>query len=293
MMNSMTGFGAAQGQVCGAEFNVEARSVNNRYLKTLLRLPDAFSALESEVESLLRAKISRGTVQLFVGMKLAGDQAASAVNTAALSAYLDQIKTLEIEANPTLRIDLGAMLLLPGVCQPPELDRLREQSRDGLLKLITAALDQMMTMRRREGEALKADLLRNCSVVEASLAQVSARADVSVKAYQRRLLDRVAELTGQSGITVDAEALAREVAIFAERCDIAEEISRLTAHLDQFRQSMDTPEPVGRKLDFIAQELLREANTIASKAADAEIARAVVDIKTAIDRIKEQVQNIE
>ncbi|MCE5327366.1 MAG: YicC family protein [Planctomycetaceae bacterium] len=293
MINSMTGFGTAQGQVCGAEFSVEARSVNNRYLKTLLRLPDPLSALESDVEALLREKLSRGTVQVAVSMKLSGDQAAAAVNVAALTTYLDQLKAIEIEANPTLRIDLGAMLMLPGVCQPPQLDRLREQSRGGLLKLIATALDQMLAMRRREGQALAADLLNNCQIVETCLAQVAARADVSVKAYQRRLLDRVAELTGQSGITIDAEALAREVAIFAERCDIAEEISRLTAHLDQFRQSMNTPEPVGRKLDFIAQELLREANTIASKAADAEIARAVVDIKTAIDRIKEQVQNAE
>jgi len=293
MLNSMTGFGSAQGQADGVELAVEARSVNNRYLKVTVKLPDVFTAAEPEIEQWVRARVSRGTVQLSVQMKLSGEQAACDVNVDALVAYVDQLKRLDVEANPTLRIDLGAMLQLPGVCQSPSLNRIREQTQQTLMELIGRALDELVEMRKQEGQALRDDLLKNCQAIADSLAVVARRAGEAVTAYQQRLIERVRDLTGQSGIDVDADALAREVAIFAERCDVAEELSRLEAHLDQFRQTVEADEPVGRKLDFIAQEMLREANTIASKGNDAEIARHVVDIKTAIDRIKEQVQNVE
>lgn len=293
MLRSMTGFGSAGGMVEGVEYGVEIRSVNNRYLKCVIKLPESWSHAEAEIEKLLRERLQRGTVTLTVRMRVPDEQAACHVNTAALSAYLDQIRVLEVDANPMLRVDLGSLLLLPGVCEPPSLADLCERTQEGLMALIGQALEALVKMRRLEGGALKADLLGNCAAIESHLEVVQARAPEVVVGYHQRLGQRVAELTRAGQVDIDQDQLAREVAIFAERCDIAEEISRLGGHIEQFRQTVTAPEPTGRKLDFIAQEMLREANTIAAKASDAEIGRAVVDIKTSIDRIKEQVQNVE
>lgn len=198
-----------------------------------------------------------------------------------------------MEADPTLRIDLGTLLQLPGVCEPPPLEELMERTRPALMELLDKALAALVAMRRREGGQLRADLARHCDVVEASLAVVGERSPMVVAEYHERLAARVRELLAAGKVQIDQDQLAREVAIFAERCDVSEEITRLGGHLEQFRSAMDSPEPAGRKLDFIAQEMLREANTIASKSNDVQIARAVVEIKTAIDRLKEQVQNAE
>jgi uncharacterized protein (TIGR00255 family) len=293
MLRSMTGFGSAAGKVGEVEYAVEVRSVNNRYFKAAMKLPEVWAAAEGEFEQALRARVSRGTVMLTVRMKIPDEKAACRVNTAALASYVEQIKVVQIEANPTLRVDLGAMLLLPGVCEPPPLEEMCRATRDGLMALLEKALDGLMGMRRKEGEALKADLSSNCRTIEERLQVVTAKAPRVVKGYHQRLAARVQELVQAGNIQVEPDSLAREVAVFAERCDVAEEVTRLAEHVKQFRLAIDSPEPSGRKLEFIAQEMLREANTIASKANDAEIAHAVVDIKTAIDRLKEQVQNAE
>jgi uncharacterized protein (TIGR00255 family) len=293
MLKSMTGFGAASGRVEGVEYAVEIRSVNNRYAKIALRLPDSIQSLETRIEQAVRARVNRGSVSLSVRMKLPEDQAAYRVNAAALSSYLDQLRPLEIEANPMLRLDLGSLLQLPGVCEPPPLEEIAKKTADGLLALIDQALDEMIEMRRREGKALTDDLLANAETIETELAGIAARAGDVVKLYHEKLAARVEELTSQAKIRLDEETLAREVAIFAERSDIAEELSRLGMHVAEFRKLCENEDAVGRKLDFMSQEMLREANTIASKGSDAEIARAVVDIKTAIDRIKEQAANVE
>lgn len=293
MLRSMTGFGAVQGRVEGVEYSVEIRSVNNRYFKAAIRLPESWANIEAEIEKLLRGKLTRGTITLTLRMKLPEEQAVYRLNTAAMTGYLEQIRPLLVEPNPLLRVDLGSLVQLPGVCEPPELSELLEKSAEGLMALVVQALEQLLGMRQKEGRLLKADLQGQCEVLERDLVEVAARSPRVVKDYQQRLTERVAELTAAGRVEIDEEILAREVAIFAERCDIAEEITRLGGHVKHFRQAMGSPEPAGRKLDFIAQEMLREANTIASKANDAEIAHAVVDMKTAIDRIKEQVQNAE
>jgi uncharacterized protein (TIGR00255 family) len=164
---------------------------------------------------------------------------------------------------------------------------------EGLMSLIAEALGRLIEMRQREGEALADELRGQCDVIETNLVAVEARAPQVVANYRDRLTQRVNELTAAAQISIDAEHLAREVAIFAERSDITEELTRLRGHIAQFRQALGATGAVGRKLDFIAQEMLREGNTTAAKCNDADIANAVVDIKSAIDRIKEQVQNIE
>lgn len=293
MLCSMTGFGSAQGKVQSVEYAVEVRSVNSRYLKTVVKLPESFSAIEGEVDKFLRQRFGRGSIVLTVRMRVSDDQAAYHVNAAALANYIDQLKPLEIEANPMLRIDLGSLLQLPGVCQPPSLDELCRETYSGLMELIAKALEGLIEMRQQEGQAIKTELLKYCNQIEQKLSAVEARAPNVIRDYQERLLARVEELTHMGNLQIDKDSLAREVAIFAERCDIAEELARLGGHVEQFRQALSADEPVGRKLDFITQEMLREANAIASKANDTDIARAVVDTKTAIDRIKEQVQNLQ
>ncbi len=293
MLRSMTGFGTAQGSVEGVEYAVEVRSVNSRYLKPVIRLPEGLSSLEADVEKAVRERISRGTVTVNVRMHVPEELATYTVNALALQRYIDQLKPLEIDASPMLRIDLGVLLQLPGVCEPPALEAIAGRTRDGLLAIIVEALEALIAMRQVEGEAQGADLAQYCEAMASDLSAVSQRAPAVVADYRQRLAARVAELLNAGSAAVDEDALAREVAVFAERSDIAEEVSRLTGHLAQFRETMAAEQPAGRKLDFIAQEMLREANTIASKANDAGIARRVVDIKTAIDRIKEQVQNVE
>ncbi|MDY6914459.1 MAG: YicC/YloC family endoribonuclease [Planctomycetota bacterium] len=293
MLRSMTGFGSASGIVDGVEYAVEIRSVNNRYFKAVCKLPESFSAAETEIEGMLRSHLNRGTVVLTVRMKVPDEKAVYRVNAAALAGYVDQLKPLEVEANPMFRVDLGSLLQLPGVCEPPPLAELVERTGEGLMRLISKAIDALLQMRRDEGETIRTDLLGHCAVVEERLAAVTKKAPQVVKDYHERLSARVKELTLAGNVKIDEEHLAREVAIFAERCDISEEIARLTAHVQHFRQAVKSPEPAGRKLEFIGQEMLREANTIASKANDSEIAQAVVEMKTAIDRIKEQLQNVE
>lgn len=293
MLRSMTGFGAASGQVEGVEYAVEIRSVNNRYYKSSIKLPDEMAGVEPEIEKLLRESLSRGHVTVSVRMRLGDEQAAGQVNVAALNRYVDQLRMIEIEGNATMRIDLASLLLLPGVCSSPAAEDLCLRTKDGLVALVQSALAALVAMRKNEGDALRKDLLDNCRILDEQLAVVAARSPAVVTDYQQRLTARVQDLTRAGKIDIDQAMLAREIAIFAERSDINEEISRLSGHVEQFRAAMASGEPAGRKLDFLAQEMLREANTIASKANDGEIARSAVEMKTAIDRIKEQVQNAE
>lgn len=293
MVHSMTGFGVASGKVDGVEYTVEIRSVNNRYYKCAMKVPDSFAQAESDIDKILRDRLARGSVTLTVRMKVPDDQAACRVNTSAVASYIDQLRLLETEGDPTLRVDLGALLQLPGCLEPPAIEDLLRRTKDGLMELVAQALAALVEMRRQEGQALCEEFGVHCTLIAERLDVVADRAPQVVLDYQDRLAARVKELTDAGSVRIDEESLAREVAVFAERCDIAEEISRLRGHLEQFAAALDCDGPVGRRLDFVAQEMLREANTIASKSNDGQIARACVDAKTAIDRIKEQVQNVE
>lgn len=293
MLRSMTGFGAAQAEIKSVSFSVEIRSVNNRYYKLTTKLPDIWASAETEIEKRIRKVLTRGSVTVNVRMKVASDQAACQINTKVLAGYLDQLKLLQTEADPTMRIDLASLLQLPGVCEPLDRESLCKDTYGGLMELIDQAIAALNEMRKTEGAALRSDLLGHCDTIERELNKISARAGQVVLEYHDRLRDRVQELLAAARLELDSDTLAREVAIYAERCDIAEEINRLTGHIEQFRLVADDPEPAGRKLDFIAQEMLRETNTIGSKSNDAEIMRAVLEIKTAVDRIKEQSANAE
>jgi uncharacterized protein (TIGR00255 family) len=293
MIVSMTGFGDAVAEKDGTHYAVEIRSLNNRYFKATVKLPDTVSGLEPELETVLREKLGRGSVTFILKMRSDSAEAAYKINTQALNAYIDQLRAVTSGDSP-LKLDLGALLALPGVCQEPR-DDTDELQRHGpvVRDLTTKAIAKLNGMRKKEGQALFADLMKNAKVIEGHLAEIQKRAPLVIQEYHKRLVQRVNQLTQKAELSVDEQGLIKEVAVFAERADISEEIQRLTSHLESFEHACRTSEHAGRKLDFITQEMLREANTIASKANDAPIARHIVEIKGAIDRLKEQVQNVE
>jgi len=293
MIRSMTGFGDAQVEEDGHAYHLELRSVNSRYFKATVRVPDDFNYLEPELERLLRQRLTRGSVTLRLSIRDLSEQAAHEINIAAVRQYISQLQAA-MTSQPGLTFDLATLAMLPGVCQPPDLtDEQREHSGGVIAKLSEAALDKLAEMRATEGRALAADLEIHSSQVRTHLADVEQRVPCVVEEYRDRLATRVQELIGSSGVRLSEQDLLKEVSIYAERSDISEEISRLRSHLDQFDACIASPEPAGRKMEFISQEMLREANTMGAKAGDAEIARHIVEIKSAIDRIKEQVLNVE
>lgn len=293
----MTGFGDASTQRDGVHFAVELRSVNNRYFKATIRLPDELLTLEPELEQAVRKRITRGSVTLTVSLKDTSATAAYQINEAALRAYLSHLQTVEQStADGSVTIDLGSLLALPGIVQPPDQSGLVERSRSVIYELLDKACSKMCAMRDAEGEGLAADLRQHIATINTHLDVIAERSPNVVNEYHQRLRARIDELMAQAKLKLNETDLVREVALFADRCDISEEIQRLRAHLVQFDQTLersDDDRPAGRTLDFIAQELLREANTIASKSNDAAITHRVVEVKGAIDRIKEQVQNAE
>lgn len=292
MILSMTGYGDAQLTEQGVSYALEIRSVNNRYFKPNIKLPEHLQFLEAEAEKMLHARLGRGSINLSLRVRDTSAQAAYEINTAALQAYLDKLAKVK-HAGP-VSLDLAAIVALPGVCQPPEMDEtLRERQWAIVEKMTAQALDRLLAMRAAEGKALRDDLLKHTASIREHLAALRERTPTVVEDYQKRLTTRVNDLLSSQKIQLAQQDLAREVALFAERCDVNEEISRLTCHLDQFDKACDSKEHAGRKLDFLAQEMLREANTIGSKANDATIAGHIVEVKASIDRLKEQVQNVE
>ena len=290
----MTGYGDAATTIDGVHYFIEVRSLNNKYFKASIRLAEAFQGLEAEMESRLREKLSRGTVTLTARSTDTSESAAYGINTKALARYIEQIGQLPQSAG--IKVDVGALLVLPGVLQPPpdEEDRL-EKARRAFMPLLDKAVNALMLMRQREGGVLVDDLKSHQGYIAERLALVAQRAPGVVADYQLRLKTRIETMLREADATVEPADLIREIAVYAERTDIAEEIKRLSAHLDQFGDLIGATDgkPIGRTLDFLAQEMLREANTIASKSPDAAISRSTVEIKGAIDRIKEQAQNIE
>lgn len=293
MIISMTGFGDSACEKNGTHYAVEIRSLNNRFFKASIKLPEFVSGLEPELETMLRDKLGRGSITYILKIRTDSAEAAYHINTQALTAYLQQLQAIK-GLDGAMKIDLAALLNLPGVCQEPR-DETDEIERHGqsIRELSTKAIAKLAAMRQREGEALFNDLMKHAGVISASLKEITTRAPHVINDYHKRLSQRVNELLSKAELKVNEQDLLREVAVFAERADISEEIQRLTTHLDVFEQSCRHSEHAGRKLDFITQEMLREANTIASKANDATIARHIVEIKGAIDRLKEQVQNVE
>jgi len=293
MIVSMTGFGDASAERDGTHYSVEIRSLNNRFFKPVIKLPDNVSGLEPELESMLREQLGRGSITFVMKMRLDSADAAYHINTQALKSYLEQLQQVK-GLDRLVTIDLASLVQLPGVCQEPR-DESDEIEKHGptVRELTKKAITKLQAMREREGNSLFNELMKHVNVIAANLKDVEKRAPFVIEDYHKRLSQRVSQLLSKAELKVNEVDLIKEVAVFAERADIAEEIQRLGHHLAAFEEACRKDEHAGRKLDFITQEMLREANTIASKANDAQIARHIVEIKGAIDRLKEQVQNVE
>ena len=292
MILSMTGFGEALLEEDGQAYHLEIRGVNNRYFKSTIRLPEDFAYLETQLEQLLRRRLIRGSVALRLYVRDLSASAAQDVNLAAIEHYVTQLKSV-LPAESNFTIDLATLAALPGVCQPHEMtEQQREHGEELIARLAETAIDKLLEMRAAEGQALAEDLKRHCDSIREHLEAIRAHAPGMVERYRERLTARIEELIAGSNVHLAEEDLLREVSVYAERSDVNEELSRLGSHLEQFKEAITGSEPAGRKLDFITQEMLREANTIGAKAGDAEVARHVVEIKGAVDRLKEQVQNV-
>lgn len=295
MISSMTGYGDAQGALEGIEFTVEVRCLNNRYYKPSIRLGEDFTYLEPTIDVLLRKAVSRGSLIYTLRVRPAEESASVEVNHQAMRSLLHDLRELERDLGfEGLNIDLSGLLQVPGVIRPIEYNQDRQEKfKELVVKLTKQALENLSEMRRREGKTLQDDLLGQVKIIREQLELIGRAAPEVVRTYQAKLTQRAAELLSGTQVTVTEDDLAREIAIFAERCDISEEIVRLRSHLDHFEKVCESNSQAGRRLDFIAQEMLREANTIGAKASDATICEAVIDVKAAIDRIKEQSQNVE
>ncbi|HET8542634.1 MAG TPA: YicC/YloC family endoribonuclease [Anaeromyxobacter sp.] len=291
MIRSMTGFGSGRGGAAGEELDVEIRSVNHKYCEVKVRLPRELSALEADATKAVRERLARGGVDVAVRRSGAAGAVAPRVDVPLAEAYArafaDVKARLGLDGGVTVADVVGA----EGVVRLEERALDLEAAREALRTALAGALDALLAMRTREGEALARDLAARLDAVEGLVARAAALVPQTVEHHRARLAERVQELT--RGIGVDPARLAQEVALFADRTDVTEEVTRLRSHLAQARALLAGAEPAGRKLDFLVQEMHREVNTIGSKSQSAEIAGIVVSAKAEIERMREQVQNVE
>ena len=291
----MTGFGEAHFQQDGLAVAVEIRTINNRYFKLTVRASEGYGSLDAAVESVVRDVIHRGTVQVNVRVDRRRSAEDYKINIEVLEGYRKQLAELTRRwRHPDVEPSLDALLLLPGAIDDASAQAVDPAADWPVIEsTLKAAMENLGSMRADEGRAMAADLLANCRAVAASLDQIERRAPMVVEDYRARLLDRLKRTLGDLGVNLDPGDVIREVGLFTDRSDISEEIVRLRSHLDQFQETLSLSESAGRKLDFLTQEMFRETNTIGSKANDVEIARHVIEIKTAVERIREMIQNIE
>jgi uncharacterized protein (TIGR00255 family) len=291
MIRSMTGFGAGRGAVNGEEVDVEVRSVNHKYCEVKVRMPRELAALEHEVVRAVKERLARGGVDVAVRRMAAGSLVAPRVDVALAESYARAFAEVQARLGLPGQVTLADVISAEGVVRLDERTVDLELVGEALRRAVGAALTQLLAMRGREGEALARDLGTRLDELERLVARVAELAPQAVEQYQTRLSERIADLT--RGLPVDPARLAQEVAVFADRTDVAEEITRLRSHVGQVRALLGASEPSGRKLDFLVQEMHREANTIGSKSQHGEIAGLVVALKAEIERMREQVQNVE
>jgi uncharacterized protein (TIGR00255 family) len=291
MIRSMTGFGAGRGSVAGEELDVEVRSVNHKYCEVKARLPRELTALEQEVVRAVKERLARGGVEVSVRRTAVGGAVAPQVDVALAESYARAFADVQKRLGLPGTVTLGDVLAAEGVIRLAERAVDVEGARAALRAALSAALDALVAMRAREGEALARDLSTRLEAVEVAVGRVAELSPQIVEQQRKRLSERIAELTG--GVALDPARLVQEVALFADRTDVAEEITRLRSHVGQVRALVRGDEPAGRKLDFLVQEMHREVNTIGSKSQSAELASIVVGLKAEIERMREQVQNVE
>ena len=288
----MTGYGSAKGFVGDLEITVELKSVNNRYLDSSIRMPRSFLFAEDALKSAIQKHVSRGKVDMFVSVdSSAADNMTVKVNEPLLRGYLDAISLISDKYG--LQNDLTAVSAgrFPDILYVEKEDLDADALTDGILAIAEEALNDYDAMRLREGEKLCADVLSKLDTISALVTEVERESPQTVAAYQARLREKMAEILTSAGI--DENRILAEAAIYADRVAVDEETVRLRSHMSQLRSMLAGGSPIGRKIDFLIQEFNREANTIGSKCQNSEIAHVVVELKSEIEKIREQIQNIE
>ena len=294
MLLSMTGFGEAHRKDAQLAVAAEARTINSRHFKLVIRCADGYSALEPQIEALVRQHIKRGTVQVSLRIDRAIGGEDYQLNGDVLAAYLKQLEEIAKRWKLKGPMSVESLLSLPGVVKET-VNGAAGVTADWPIvgEALETAMENMTKMRTEEGSAMAADLAANAKAIAGELVAIEARAPLVVDSYRTRLSERLAKTLAEFQITLEPGDVIKEVSIYAERSDISEEIVRLRSHLEQFSATLELPESSGRKLEFLTQEMFRETNTIGSKANDVQISRHVIEIKGAIERIREMIQNVE
>ena len=292
MIKSMTGYGRAQGSFSGGQIQVEIKSVNNRYLDCGVKLPRVYAFAEEAVKSLVQHTISRGKVDVFISINAAGAQNVKiSLNAPVVEGYLAALRQLTEQYGVRDDIAVSTLARMNDLFLVEKQEEDETEVKEALLGVVAQALAAFDAMRTAEGEALKADLLEKADQVLDMVSLVEARSPVTVEAYRQRLTAKMQEVLENTAI--DQARIIQEAAIYGDKVAVDEETVRLRSHVDQMRAMLSEGGVIGRKLDFLMQEMNREANTIGSKGNDVEQARNVVNIKSQLEKIREQIQNIE
>ncbi len=292
MLYSMTGYGKGEAQVDHLALAVEIKTVNHRYADITVKLPRTLMALENEVRRQVGQVLRRGKIDVYVNFGQADESVVvPTINKPLAEAYNELFTHLRNDLGLSGGVSLEMLVAQKDVVQMREAESSIDGARNTLQQALERALEQVTVMRRTEGEATTQDLNERLSQLETLLAEIERRAPTIPREWQGKLMERLNRL--QQNVEYDPQRVAQEVALFADRCDISEEITRFRSHLAQFRSLFSDAEPVGRRMDFLVQELNREVNTMGSKSNDADLTRVVVALKAELEKIREQVQNVE
>ncbi|MDA0692180.1 MAG: YicC family protein [Nitrospinae bacterium] len=293
MLKSMTGFGRHESENGDYSCKAEVRSVNNRYIEINTRIPKSMMALEAALKKRIKSRCARGSFDLNISIEKLNDDAGDLVlqpNLNLASQYYQAFQKIQDHLGLKGGIDIKSLLTMKDMIQvePLALDPSREEL---ILDTVDNALSVLIKMREEEGENLQTDILARLDSIEKHGESIKTRQPEAINGYKERLAERIKVLT--DGVEADPQRLAQETAIMADRCDVTEEIIRLESHIKQFRSLLETKQPMGRKLEFLIQEINRETNTIGSKTIDSEVSQMVIEIKSDLEKIREQLQNIE
>lgn len=292
MIRSMTGYGAAEEVINGRNIRVEVKSVNHRYFEYSAKVPRSCGFLEEKLKKLLSENLSRGKVDVFVSIQnVEGVDEEISINKAVAKSYIDAMRSVRKEFDLDDDLSLSVLTRLPDVFTVVKTEDDEDQLWQDVSSVAGKAVEAFVRMRETEGEKMKADVLSKCAFIEEKVGIIEQRSPETVKEYRERLYQKMAEVLESS--QVDDARIVQEAAIYADHVAVDEETVRLRSHIAQLRKIVDMDEPVGRKLDFLVQEFNRETNTIGSKCSDVEISQIVVDMKSEIEKIREQIQNIE
>lgn len=292
MIRSMTGYGRGSNDSSGRSFNVEIKSVNNRYLDVFIRLPRGINALEDRIRKYVASKVYRGKIDVYINQERFGDDdRAVNVDENIAAAYYNALKTLKDRFGLNEDITLSQLANYPDVISMEKKEEDIEVIWEILLKALDQAIDLFLEMRSSEGEKLGKDIKERCQFIKIKVEEIENRSSGVVDDFREKIRARVTDYLKE--VEIDEARLVNEVAFFADKCSITEEIVRLKSHISQLENTLCDKDTIGRKLDFLIQEMNREINTIGSKANDLYITNLVVDVKSELEKVREQIQNIE